>query len=463
MKFLYLLLTVLFVFLLISAAHVGIGVTTGHKVAGLNFTFAGVPAPVDNDAVMNSTVILVEGEIAPNSSGLVAIEDGMVPSGDDQPSRNLFFADGTKGGRIHFDLGRIMPIERIGTYSWHSGARAPQVYKLYAARETILPYSEGEVGWAARSPKDMTALRSPDLTSYGWQLIATVDTRPVKGDPAGQYGVAITSSGGVIGNFRYLLFDFEATEKDDPFGNTFYSEIDVIEAKGPTPHPITATQFEPVLIAFEAEGGKFHFTIESTDAPDLADWSEKQLKPLIQQWYPRLVAMLPSEGYQAPRDITFRFRTDAGEIPAYAGGSMVHLNAQWFRSELDREALGAVVHEMVHLVQNYGLANRTNPNATPAPGWLSEGIADYIRWFLYEPQTKGAEISKDRVSQINYDSSYRVSGNFLNWVTDKYEKDIVRQLNAAAREGRYTEQMWKDRTGKTVRELGREWKEWLGR
>jgi len=34
------------------------------------------------------------------------------------------------------------------------------------------------------------------------------------------------------GKFRYLLFDISATEKEDPFGNTFYSEIDVIDAAG---------------------------------------------------------------------------------------------------------------------------------------------------------------------------------------------------------------------------------------
>ena len=31
-----------------------------------------------------------------------------------------------------------------------------------------------------------------------------------------------------LGNYRYLLFDISATENDDPFGNTFYSEIDVV-------------------------------------------------------------------------------------------------------------------------------------------------------------------------------------------------------------------------------------------
>lgn len=445
------LLLVLWILLLLeSVSFAEIRVETGHKRAGLNFTFEAVPAPADNDAVSSARISLVDGELSPNSGGLKKLQDGCVPSGDDQPSENLFFGDGTQGGRIQIDLGEVIPVQQIVTYSWHTGSRAPQVYKVYMADGTEKGFNPGPG-------------KGTEPATCGWTFIVSVDTRPSQEDLSGQYGVSIHDSSGAIGSFRYLLFDTTVTEKDDPFGNTFYSEIDVIEAGGPLPHAIAATRFEPVLISSEAEGGKFQFTIDATDAPDLKDWSQKDLMPLVQQWYPCLVRMLPSEGYQAPTDIIFRFRTDAGDIPAYAIDSVVHLNAQWFLGELDREALGAVVHEMVHLVQNYGLANDTNSNPTPTPGWLVEGIADYIRWFLYEPQTKGAAIPKDRVSAVNYDSSYRVSGNFLNWVMENYDKEIVRKLNAAAREGRYTGRVWKEWTGKTVEELGREWKEWLER
>jgi hypothetical protein len=40
--------------------------------------------------------------------------------------------------------------------------------------------------------------------------------------------VTIGDSAGTLGSFRYLLFEISATESDDPFGNTFYREIDVI-------------------------------------------------------------------------------------------------------------------------------------------------------------------------------------------------------------------------------------------
>jgi hypothetical protein len=116
---------------------------------------------------------------------------------------------------------------------------------------------------------------------------------------------------------------------------------------------------------------------------------------------------------------------------------------------------------MVHVVQDYGRARRRNRDATRTPGWLVEGMADYIRWFLYEPETKGAEITARNLPRARYDASYRVTGNFLNWVTLRYDQDLVRKLNALAREGKYTDQAWRESTGKSVQDLGEEWRQEL--
>ena len=90
---------------------------------------------------------------------------------------------------------------------------------------------------------------------------------------------------------------------------------------------------------------------------------------------------------------------------------------------------------------------------------MVEGVADYIRWFLYESDSTGAEITERNISRAKYDANYRISGNFINWVTEKYDRDIVRKINAAARAGKYSDELWKEYTGKTVEELGAEWKQ----
>ena len=143
---------------------------------------------------------------------------------------------------------------------------------------------------------------------------------------------------------------------------------------------------------------------------------------------------------------------------AATSGTRIRCAAEWFRRNLEGEAVGAVFHELVHVVQQYGRARRSNPNATRAPGWLTEGIPDYLRWFVYEPQTRGAEITRRNIGRARYDASYRISANFLNWVTEKYSRDLVKDLNAALREGKYSEDLWKQSTGQSLAELGEAWK-----
>jgi hypothetical protein len=143
---------------------------------------------------------------------------------------------------------------------------------------------------------------------------------------------------------------------------------------------------------------------------------------------------------------------------AATGGTRVRCAAQWFRNNLKGEALGAVFHELVHVVQQYGRVRPSAPDAIRPPGWLVEGIADYVRWFKFQPEALGAEITRRNFANARYNGSYRITANFLNWVTETKDKELVPQLNSAIREGRYREAMWKERTGHTLEELNDQWK-----
>ena len=65
------------------------------------------------------------------------------------------------------------------------------------------------------------------------------------------------------------------------------------------------------------------------------------------------------------------------------------------------------------------------------------------------------------MATAKYDGSYRVTANFLNYVTEKYDKDLVKKMNAALREHRYTPELWQQYTGKDVETLNIEWKKTL--
>src|SRR5258707_7183427 len=110
-----------------------------------------------------------------------------------------------------------------------------------------------------------------------------------------------------------------------------------------------------------------------------------------------------------------------------------------------------MVHETAHIVQHYRARNN--------PSWLVEGIADYVRFFKYEPGKLG-RINPDRA---HYNSSYRVTAAFLAYLTEKYDREIVRKLNKMLREGDYKEEAFKQLTKKTVQELDEEWRGTLKR
>ena len=417
-------------------------VAKGHGETDQGFQLDPVPAPASNDAAAKATFTIIDGEKDGNSGEPAILADGKVPSGEDQPGSNFFFGTGTDGGRIGVDLGKAIAVKSVGTYSWHGGGRGPQVYKLYAASGAAKDFNA--------APK-----RGTDPKSCGWELVAEVDTRPKSGRGGGQHGVEIANKGSrPLGNYRHLLFDVERPVKGDPHGNTFFSEIDIVDADGPTLERLKPA--EKIVKSFKSKDGKFTYILNTTKAPQLTEWCEKELMPVVEKWYPKLVEMLPSDGYRAPDQVSFEFRTDMGGTPAYAAGNKISLSATWFPGQLTNEAKGCVVHEMGHVVQNYWRARQTNRNPKETPGWVTEGICDYIRWFLYEPESKGAGIAPGR--RANYSDSYRTTANFLDWVADKKDKELLRKLNAAAREGKYEEKLWKEWTGLTVQELDAEWK-----
>ena len=100
------------------------------------FKFKNVPSPVKNDAAAKGKFTIVDGQSDSNGSNLRALNNGRLPQEEDDPGANFFFQAGTEGGRLKLDLGSVIDVKQINSYSWHPSDRAPQVYKLYAADGT---------------------------------------------------------------------------------------------------------------------------------------------------------------------------------------------------------------------------------------------------------------------------------------------------------------------------------------
>ncbi len=98
----------------------------------------------------------------------------------------------------------------------------------------------------------------------------------------------------------------------------------------------------------------------------------------------------------------------------------------------------------MHIVQDYGDG--------AGPGWLTEGIADYVR-YDYGVDNATAKWALPALKPThNYDNAYRITARFLIWV-EKGKKGTVQKLDSQLRSHTYTADSWKKLTGKTVDEL----------
>lgn len=140
--------------------------------------------------------------------------------------------------------------------------------------------------------------------------------------------------------------------------------------------------------------------------------------------------------------VTFHIDTAYKGVAATGGGRIVY-NPDWFRKHPGD--IDVVTHEVMHVVQNYGRGG--------GPGWLTEGIADYVR-YKYGVDNPGAKWALPAFKvEHSYKNAYRITARFLNWLEINGNKGIVVKLDSAMRNHTYKETIWTDLTGKTIDEL----------
>jgi hypothetical protein len=268
------------------------------------------------------------------------------------------------------------------------------------------------------------------------KAITVVTGRP-KGEDALESGSLETSADGK--SFAAIAKFASGLAEAKPAGKVLAVRIRPGEQKHPLVVREIKIESDPPIATFKYP---VEFVLDVTDAPEMKAWIEKTAR-VCEHAYPMINEELKSDGYKPPTLVNMTLKKDYRGVAA-TGGSRITGSVKYFTDHPDD--VGAMVHETVHVVQRY----RTRNN----PGWLIEGVADYVRFFKYEPGKIG-RINPDRAK---YDGSYRVTAAFLNYVTEKYDKELVRKLNKAMREGEYKEEIWKDFTKKSVQDLNDEWR-----
>ena len=157
----------------------------------------------------NAAIRVAHGQL--KSAAADVLLDGVGQSQQDAPLESAFFS--SRHGGLLIDLGKVISISRINSYSWHQHEAIEEHRSRAQQRFTLYGFSGDEL---------------PDLTlppdEAGWTRIARVNSdrffevRELLDRPS-QQACSISGPDGDIGRFRYLLWEVRR--------GTFYGEIDV--------------------------------------------------------------------------------------------------------------------------------------------------------------------------------------------------------------------------------------------
>ncbi|RAJ37482.1 basic secretory protein-like protein [Pedobacter cryoconitis] len=174
---------------------------------------------------------------------------------------------------------------------------------------------------------------------------------------------------------------------------------------------------------------------------------DKSFSPVVKQrmigtFFKVYPALKAEYNEKTAKEVTFVIDTTYKGVAA-TQGTIVAFSPVWFRQHPGD--IDVVTHEVMHIVQNYG--------SNAGPWWITEGIADYVR-YQYGVDNAGAKWTlPDYKSGQNYDNGYRITARFLAWLEKHEHQGIVKNLDQQMRAHTYKEEFWKTQTTKTLPEL----------
>jgi hypothetical protein len=156
----------------------------------------------------------------------------------------------------------------------------------------------------------------------------------------------------------------------------------------------------------------------------LQAWADT-LKAKIAVWWPTMTAALSSPGYTPTDRVSLAFyRIDNAGVPAATRGATIDVDPWKLIVRLHNpDTFGMVAHELVHVVQAY-------PQGA-TPGWLTEGIADYMRYYVLLPDDPGRYFDPQGLTEK---TGYQPTAGLLDWV-ERRRPGAVRRINQTMRQG----------------------------
>jgi hypothetical protein len=200
----------------------------------------------------------------------------------------------------------------------------------------------------------------------------------------------------------------------------------------------------PAPAASRAADGEVRVDVDAEAAPRVQPWLERARQRCV-RWYPQVVSLLDTAGFAPPRRLSLRAEPTLGGrrgrvgTPAVTSGTVITVGADWV--DLHPDDFGLVLHELVHVVQSY-------PNGDP--WWVTEGIADWVRYQRFETADPRA---RPDFRGRSYRDGYAVTAAFLAWIEATYDVAIVAALNTAMRNSAWSLDLFAATVGTDVDEL----------
>ena len=189
---------------------------------------------------------------------------------------------------------------------------------------------------------------------------------------------------------------------------------------------------------------KVKVVFEGEPAAEVRAWADEAAHVVL-EWWPQVARLLATEDFHLPEQLALTFKKEL-KGPAHRTTDGIFIGVPWITAHPDD--FGMIIHEMTHAIQDYHGAPRE-------AGWLVEGIADYVRYWHYEPEVPHRRVDPAKAS---YRDGYSTTGAFLAWIIVKYDRRTVRRLDAALRAGKYGDAIFEEITGKALDPL---WDEFI--
>lgn len=152
-------------------------------------------------------------------------------------------------------------------------------------------------------------------------------------------------------------------------------------------------------------------------------WTEA-LRPKLDVWWMAINHTLGAASC-TPKTIRLEFfRIKPDKIAAAARGDEVLVNAPYVLANIgNTDMLRMIAHELVHVAQAY-------PKGA-GPAWLTEGIADYVRYYVLFPDDPGRAFDP---GQEDWKEGYSPAAGLLDWAEATWPGTVT-AVSSAMRKG----------------------------